>query len=85
MKTYFQMYTNTKNYINDTVQPAVQSAQHFVEPAVETARNIVEPAMESARHIVEPMVQTAVAAKDYGLEKVEELVKGKKFDITTGT
>lgn len=67
------MLTNTKNYINDTVQPAVQSA-----------RNVVEPAMQSARTVVDPMVQTATAVKDYGLEKVEELVKGKKQETTPG-
>lgn len=67
------MLTNTKNYISETVQPAIQSA-----------RNVVEPAVQTARTVVDPMVQTATAVKDYGLEKVEELVKGRKQDTTTG-
>lgn len=82
-----EMYENTKNYINETVQPAVQTARNIVEPTVERAKHIVEPAVETAKGIVEPMIETAkhtaVAAKDYGLEKVEELVKGKKPDATT--
>lgn len=57
------MLENTKNYINDTVTPAVQTASILVQPAV----------------------QGAVAVKDYGVEKVEELLKGKKQDKTTGS
>ncbi|GLV36100.1 Lipid storage droplet-1 [Carabus blaptoides fortunei] len=55
-----EMLANTKNYINDTVTPAVQTASILVQPAV----------------------QGAVAVKDYGVERVEELLKGKKQDKT---
>lgn len=50
-----QMYNSTKEYVSNTVGPAVQ-----------TARNLVEPAVKGAKNIVEPMVQPAVdKAKEF--------------------
>lgn len=84
-----QIYTSTKDYVNNTVTPAMESACAYVKPAVDTARNLVEPAVkgaiqsvepavQTARNIVEPMVQpavdTACALKDYGTQKVEEFL-----------
>lgn len=47
-----QMYESTKEYVNNTVGPTVQTARNYVEPAVQTAKNIVEP-------IVQPAVEKA--------------------------
>lgn len=84
-----EMYNSTKDYVNKTVTPRVESAYHYVEPtvksayekiepAVEIAKTVVEPAVEKAIHMVEPFVQPAIekaqALRDYGAHKLEEIV-----------
>ncbi|KAJ8929507.1 hypothetical protein NQ314_017800 [Rhamnusium bicolor] len=82
-----EIYISTKEYVNNTVAPAVQSACAYVEPAVKTARDIVEPAVQSAKDVVEPViekargivepivqpaVETASAIKDNVIQRVDE-------------
>jgi len=84
-----EMYTTTKDYVSNTVGPAVQSARAVVEPAVQSARDAMEPAVQAAKNAVEPAVQTArqmaepllqpavekaQALKDYGTQKVGEFL-----------
>lgn len=83
------MYNNTKEFVTSTVTPAVQSACSKAQPAIQAAQNVVcpvyqgaknavEPAVSNARSIVEPLVQpavdTAFAIKDYGTQKVGEIL-----------
>ncbi|KAF2894689.1 hypothetical protein ILUMI_11485, partial [Ignelater luminosus] len=103
---FFQMYTNTKEYVDNTVTPAVQharavvepavlaakqamepavlAAKQAVEPAVQAAKTAVEPCVQSARQIAEPLVQPALekayALKEYGTQKVEELLHRNNQD-----
>ncbi|KAF5302924.1 hypothetical protein FQA39_LY02104 [Lamprigera yunnana] len=73
-----QMYTTTKEYVSNKIQPAVQTAKNIVEPAVEVAYHVVEPAVNSVRVIAEPYVQPAVecvcALKDFGCQKMNEIL-----------
>ncbi|RZC42522.1 Perilipin domain containing protein [Asbolus verrucosus] len=86
---FCQMYNTTKDYVNNTVTPAVGTAYSYVEPAVktayekiepavQTAKTVVEPAMEKAKTIVDPLVQPALekvhSLKEYGTQKLEEIL-----------
>ncbi|XP_072393350.1 uncharacterized protein [Diabrotica undecimpunctata] len=82
-----QIYNTTKDYVNNTITPAVETAKAYAEPAVKTAKDFVEPAyemaksaveptLERARHIVEPIVQPALdkanAIKENVMQRVDE-------------
>ncbi|KAK4886662.1 hypothetical protein RN001_002933 [Aquatica leii] len=62
-----EMYTTTKDYVSNKIQPAVDAAKHVVEPAVNSVRGIAEP-------YIQPAVDTACAIKDYGYQKVGEIL-----------
>ncbi|KAJ3658781.1 hypothetical protein Zmor_010502 [Zophobas morio] len=81
-----EMYTTTKDYVNNTVtpaigaayayvEPAVKSAYEKIEPAVETAKTVVEPAVEKAKVIVEPAVEKAKTLVEPAIEKAKSIVE----------
>ncbi|CAH1955212.1 unnamed protein product [Acanthoscelides obtectus] len=82
-----EILESTKEYVHNTVQPAVDTARSYAEPAVKQAMDIAQPAVkaaveaaqpavEQARHMVEPLVQPALdkmnAVKENVLHKVDE-------------
>lgn len=68
------MYNTTKELVNSTVTPVVETAASYMKPAVDTARHIVEPALNKVEPYIQPALETASAVKDYGTHKVEELL-----------
>ena len=72
-----EMYTTTKDYVNNKIQPAIQTARGVVDPAVQVAMQVMEPAVKMAEPIVQPAMVKACALKDYGYQKVEELLNLK--------
>lgn len=70
-----EIYNSTKDYVQNTVTPAVESAYSYAEPAVKTARDIVEPAVESAKHYMEPAVETAKHYVEPAVEKAKSIVE----------
>ncbi|XP_018572934.1 lipid storage droplets surface-binding protein 2 isoform X2 [Anoplophora glabripennis] len=78
-----EIYTSTKEYIHNTITPALEQAYSYAEPAVKTAKDIMEPAVQSAKNIVEPAVEkakslmepaldTAAAIKENVMHKADE-------------
>jgi len=70
-----------KNYVEPAVQsarnviePAVEGAKHMAEPMIESAKHVIEPAVEGAKHLIEGSLETANAMKDYGVQKVGEMM-----------
>ncbi|XP_019870704.1 lipid storage droplets surface-binding protein 1 isoform X2 [Aethina tumida] len=77
-----EIYTNTKEYVNNAVTPAVEcayayagQAKEIVEPKIKQAKDLVDPVVQTAMHKLEPAVSavqpTVTAAKNI----VEPLVQ----------
>lgn len=72
----FQMYTSTKGYVDDKLQPAIQTARDVIEPAVHVALQVMEPAVKLAEPFVQPAMETACALK----HRVEEMLHLKSSE-----
>ncbi|KAK5643814.1 hypothetical protein RI129_007659 [Pyrocoelia pectoralis] len=70
----FQMYTSTKDYVNEKFHLAIQTARDVMEPAVQAALQVMEPAVKLAEPLVQPAMDTACALK----HKVEEILHLKQ-------
>lgn len=81
------MYTNTKDYVSKAVTPAMDTACSVVQSAMQTTQNVVCPVYQGAISAVEPLVHPAVdkacSIKDYGTQKMEELLQFNKHSGTT--
>ncbi|KAF5291221.1 hypothetical protein FQR65_LT11456 [Abscondita terminalis] len=71
---FFQIYTNTKDYVNSKIQPAVKTALDMVQPAVDAAKPTVNSLREIAEPYVQPAVDKACAITDYGRQKVGQIL-----------
>ncbi|XP_044254862.1 lipid storage droplets surface-binding protein 1-like isoform X1 [Tribolium madens] len=71
----YQMYTTTKDYVNNTVTPAVGAAYSYVEPAVKSAYEKIEPAVQTAKTAVEPAVEKAKILVEPAVEKAKSFVE----------
>ncbi|XP_056640046.1 lipid storage droplets surface-binding protein 2 isoform X1 [Diorhabda sublineata] len=76
-----QVYNNTKEYVNSTVSPAVETAMSYAEPAFKTAMHIVEPALGLAKAAVEPAVEKAKTMMEPYLQPALNKAQAIKDDV----
>lgn len=89
MQIVYQIYTNSKDYVNNNVtpsvgaayaylEPTIKSAYGSLEPTIEIAKTLVEPAVEKALIIIDPLVQPVLEKvyelKEYGSQVVEQII-----------